>query len=161
MALTEDDLIKIKRMVLTATRKELVRYVDPSRHFTFLRSRLVLDERDCDELRSTTSRVASAEMFVDILIRKGASGYDEFCDALLYEKTQLFLLDRLNRTFEVLKSKVKEHKGKLVENPCEPSLLSTLKPTSRIVCMHPVFCVKVFVFFSISILLAVFVVSVE
>lgn len=113
MALTEDDLIKVKRTVLAAARKELVRNVDPSRHFTFLRSRLILDERDCDEMRSATSRIASAEMFVDILIRKGASGYDEFCDALLYEKTQLFLLNHLNRTFEVLKSKVKEHKGML------------------------------------------------
>lgn len=111
MSLTDEELVKIKQAVLTATRKDLVRNIDPRRHFTYLRSKLVLDERDCDEIRSTTSRIGAAELFVDILIRKGGTGYDEFRDALLYEKTQIFLLEKLDKTFEVLKSKVKEQKG--------------------------------------------------
>lgn len=113
MAVTEEELYKIKRTVLTHCRKNLVSNVDPRRHFTYLRSKLILDERDCDEIKAANSRIGSAEVFVDILLRKGSSGYDGFCDALLYEKTQLFLLEQLNRTFEVLKSKVKEEKGEI------------------------------------------------
>lgn len=117
MALTEEELVRIKKMVLTAARKEMVRNVDPQRHFTFLRAKLVLDERDCEEISAAKSRIASAELFVDILLRKGPNGYDHFCGALMYEKTQLFLLEHLNRTFEILKSKVKTHKGEEANAP--------------------------------------------
>ena len=111
MAVTEEDVNMIKRTVLTACRKDLVSNVDPRRHFTYLRSKMILDERDCDEIKSASSRIGSAEIFLDTLLRKGPSGYDGFCDALLYERTQMFLLEQMNKTFEVLKSKVKEQKG--------------------------------------------------
>ncbi len=113
MQLSEQDLAQIKANVLLCKRKELVDNVDPRRHLTYLRSKFVLDERDCDEVKSAQSRQASTEIFLDILARKGQAGYDGFTNALLYEETQIFLLRSLTNTLELLKAKVSEEKGNL------------------------------------------------
>ena len=108
--LDEKDLNGIKQNVLVHLRQELVDNVDPRRYMTFLRSKYVLDERDCDVIKSTPSRHASAEKFFDLLAKKGSSGYDEFCNALLYDKTQVFLLTSMNTTLQILKAKTKNLK---------------------------------------------------
>ncbi len=108
--LTADDLVNIKHTVLTLERQEIARNIDPSRFFGYLRAKYVFDERDCDEIRAVSSRVGSAEVFVDTLKRKGGKGYDEFCSALMNDKTQLFLLQRLTQTLELLRVKVIERK---------------------------------------------------
>ena len=109
--LEEKDLNEIKQKVLVHLRKELVDNVDPRRYMTFLRSKFVLDERDCDEIKSGPSRHASAEKFFDLLAKKGPTGYDEFCNALFYDKTQLFLLTSMSTTLQLLKAKTKKAKG--------------------------------------------------
>ena len=111
VSLSEKDLEHIKNTVLTLERQEISRNVDPRRFFAHLRAKFVFDERDCDEICACTSRIASAELFVDILKRKGAKGYDEFCVALMRDKTQTFLLQNMNKTLELLRSKVLERKG--------------------------------------------------
>lgn len=112
--LDEKDLAVIKQNVLVHLRKELVDNVDPRRYMTFLRSNYVLDERDCDEIKSGPSRHASAEKFFDLLAKKGPKGYDEFCNALMYDKTQLFLLTSMNTTLQILKDKTKKAKGTII-----------------------------------------------
>lgn len=111
ISLSEQDLVNIKQTVLTLERPEISRNVDPRRFFGHLRAKFVFDERDCDEICSCASRIASAELFVDILKRKGANGYDEFCIALMKDQTQTFLLQHMNKTLELLRSKVLERKG--------------------------------------------------
>ena len=110
--LEEEDLANIKIHVLILKRNELVENVDPRRYLTFLRSKYVIDERDCDEIKEVRSRQASAEVFLDILRRKGSTGYDEFCNALAYDKTQVFLLTAMTKTLELLKAKVLDNKAK-------------------------------------------------
>jgi hypothetical protein len=110
VSLTEQDLTNIKLTVLTLERQEIARNVDPRRFFGHLRAKYVLDERECDEIRSVPSRIGSAEAFIDILKRKGAQGYDEFCNALIKDQTQLFLLQRMSQTLEQLRAKVLERK---------------------------------------------------
>lgn len=110
--LEESDLESIKYNVLVHQRRQLVDNVDPRRFLTYLRSKFVIDERDCDEIRSTRSRSASVEVFLDILATKGQQGYDEFCNAILHDQTQVFLLTSMNQTLEILKAKVLEHKQK-------------------------------------------------
>lgn len=109
--LSEEDLAKIKACVLLHKRRELVENVDPRNHLTYLRSKLILDERDCDEIKSARSRQGSAEIFLDILARKGPAGYDEFCKSLLYDETQLFLHTSLTQALSLLRAKVLEDKG--------------------------------------------------
>ena len=108
--LTSEELVNIKHTVLTIQRQEIARNIDPKRFFGHLRSKYVFDESDCDEIRAVPSRIGSAELFVDTLKRKGGRGYDEFCNALMSDKTQVFLLQRLNQTLELLKAKVLERK---------------------------------------------------
>ena len=111
VSLSEQDLVHIKQTVLTLERQEISRNIDPRRFFAHLRAKFVFDERDCDEICNCPSRIASAELFVDILKRKGARGYDEFCIALMRDQTQTFLLQHMNKTLELLRSKVMERKG--------------------------------------------------
>lgn len=110
--LTAEDLSNIKHTVLTIERQEIARNIEPSRFFGHLRAKYIFDERDCDEIRGVSSRVGSAEVFVDTLKRKGSRGYDEFCNALMSDKTQMFLLQRLTQTLELLRVKVIEKKSK-------------------------------------------------
>ena len=110
VVLVEQELNSIKLAVLDLIRTEIVSNVEPRRHFTYLRSRNVLDERDCDEIKAIPSRAASAEKFLDILMKKGSKGYDEFCKALMYDQTQTFLLTKLSMKLDVLRAKVLEHK---------------------------------------------------
>lgn len=110
VSLTEQDLLNIKLTVLTLERQEIARNIDPRRFFGHLRSKYVFDEQDCDEIRSVKSRIESAEAFVDILKRKGSQGYDEFCNALMKDQTQLFLLQKMNKTLEQLRAKVIQRK---------------------------------------------------
>ena len=110
--LEESDLESIKYNVLVHLRRQLVENVDPRRFLTFLRSKYVIDERESDEIRSMRSRPASAEVFLDILATKGQEGYDEFCQAILHDQTQTFLLTSMNKTLEILKARVLEHKQK-------------------------------------------------
>ena len=108
MSLDEEDLKRIKAQVLVQMRRDLVKNIDARRLLTYLRSTYVLDERDCDEIKSKPSREACTEVFIDILSRKGPRGYDEFCNAILHDRTQTFLLTGMNKTLEVMKAKVME-----------------------------------------------------
>ncbi len=110
-ALSDKDLEQIKAGVLECKRRELVEKVDPTRHLSYLRGKFILNERDCDEIKSARSRQASMEVFLDIIVRKGSVGYDEFCNALIHEQTQIFLLTSLNNALQVLRAKVIQSKG--------------------------------------------------
>lgn len=109
--LDEGDLANLKAAVLLRLRPRLVSNVDPRKYMTFLRSKFVLDERDYGDIRAVASRPAAAEAFLDILATKGSHGYDAFCQALLEDRTQVFLLTEMTTTLELMKAKLKEHKG--------------------------------------------------
>lgn len=125
--LNEEDLKRIKAQVLVQMRRDLVKNIDARRLLTYLRSKYILDERDCDEIKSKSSREASTEVFIDILSRKGPRGYDEFCSAILHDRTQTFLLTAMNKTLEVMKAKVLELKRTLSSDTEHPSAYSTFQ----------------------------------
>ena len=106
--LDEDHMAEIKQLVLELLRKTLVENLYPDRFTCYLRSRRVMDEEDCDEIKGSRTRTKSAEQFIDILRRKGSRGYDEFCCALREEGTQIFLLRDMNKTLEFLKNKKRQ-----------------------------------------------------
>ena len=58
---------------------------------SYLRSKLVLDEEDCERiLNSGTTRQQKASIFLDVIKRKGAEGMKHFMDALQFENPALF-----------------------------------------------------------------------
>lgn len=110
-----DELSELKRYVLEASRKILVENVDAPRFLPYFRSKFVLDQRECDQIKSCSrqSRYDGAEKLLDVLITKGGSGYDQFCAAIMYDRTQMFLLTTLNKRLEILRD-WRKNQGKMV-----------------------------------------------
>lgn len=100
-----DELSELKRYVLEASRKILVENVDAPRFLPYFRSKFILDQRECDQIKSCSrqSRYDGAEKLLDALLTKGGSGYDHFCAAIMYDQTQMFLLTTLNKRLEILR----------------------------------------------------------
>ena len=107
----QEELEAIKQTVLTRLRRILVDSVDPANHLSYLRSKFVFTERDAEEISAPPSRSARAEVFLDKLSRKGSQGYDEFQNSLCRDRTQMFLLTSMTKTFELLKHKLRDFKG--------------------------------------------------
>lgn len=103
--LEDEDLSQLKRCVLDNMRSILVQNVDPTKFLPFLRSKLVLNDRESAEIKSCCSRSVydGADKLVDVLCTKGARGYDTFCEAIHQDRTQLFLLTGLNKRLELLR----------------------------------------------------------
>ena len=103
--LSGEDLSDLKRYVLEASRKLLVENVDAPRFLPYFRSRFILDQRECDQIKSCSlqSRYDGAEKLLDALLTKGALGYDHFCAAIMHDRTQMFLLTALNKRLEILR----------------------------------------------------------
>ncbi|XP_067662459.1 B-cell lymphoma/leukemia 10-like [Haliotis asinina] len=90
----------IKIEILREKRVQLVDYLNPERHFDFLRSRCVLSGEDCEEINHNVTRRQKASAMLDKLLDHGGSAYDRLCESLLRERTQMFLLKSLNMEYE-------------------------------------------------------------
>ena len=122
------DLAALKRCVLDSMRDTLVQNVDPTKFLPFLRSRFVLNDRESAEIKSCCSKSVfeGADKLVDVLCTKGAKGYDIFCEAILLDQTQVFLLTGLNRRLEYLRH-ARNERGVVmvccVRGPCIKTVL--------------------------------------
>ena len=128
----QEELEAIKKSVLTSSRRFLVDNIDPVYHLSYLRSKFVFSERDAEEVNAPSSRSARAEVFLDILSRKGSVAYDEFQNSLCRDRTQLFLLTSMTKTLELLRHKVKEFKGTCLSK-CIPAF-PCLEPSPNPIC---------------------------
>lgn len=81
-----------KKETLCNKRVELVKDIDPSKFFTYLRAKEVFDEDDQEDVCAGRTRKKKAELFIDILSRKSSHGFDMFCEALLQTAGQYHLL---------------------------------------------------------------------
>ena len=106
--LDQDQLCQISREILEMHRTSLVENIDPENHFPVLKSRNVITSSECDEISQLSSRHRRAERLVEILTTRGNDGYLALAESMVREKTQMFLLQKLNRSFESQRRK-KEH----------------------------------------------------
>lgn len=113
----QEDLAELKCFVLETMREILVNNVDPSNFLPFLRSKFVITGRESDTIKSCCSKSVydGAEKLIDVLCTKGAKGYDVFCDAILHNETQVFLLTELNKRLEMVKHVKKEQERTRIE----------------------------------------------
>jgi hypothetical protein len=75
--------------------------LQPEKHFAFLRTKRVFDEDDCEEINAKPTRRKKAELFLDILRKKGDSGFDYFCESFIEcGKTQLHILNQILDAYE-------------------------------------------------------------
>jgi hypothetical protein len=101
--LHSQNLRRLKLQVLESERHFLCQNLDPSSHFAFLRSAGVLtrdEQEQISNVKRQESTSASAGKLLDLLATK-QQGFDELCNALRMERTQMFLLERLNRCLEI------------------------------------------------------------
>ena len=80
------------KMKLQQHHLDIVQCLDLDRHFilSHLRSKLILDDEDCQIIRSPTSRQQQATKFIDVLITKGPNGFIHFIEALEIEYPHLY-----------------------------------------------------------------------
>jgi len=74
--------------------------IDPRRHYCYLRSKLILSSDDQERIDSGQTRRDRACRLIDILITKGPTAFDELCDSIREERTQIFLLELLHKALE-------------------------------------------------------------
>ena len=90
-----------KRETLSELRDVLVRDIDPTKFYAFLRSKSILDSDDQEEIECEKIRRRKAESFLDVLERK-SGGFDALCECLLNKTAgQLHLLEKLLKKFEL------------------------------------------------------------
>jgi hypothetical protein len=98
--LREQAVCEIKMKVIEKHYDDLCKYLEPRRHFSFLRSKSVLSQDDQEAINCLAVRTERCQKFLDILMTKGNSGFDELCASLQRERTQPFLLQELNLAYE-------------------------------------------------------------
>ncbi|KAK7488046.1 hypothetical protein BaRGS_00020637, partial [Batillaria attramentaria] len=86
--------------ILQEQRHGLVNNLIADRHMDFLRSKFILTQDDCEEINAQMTQRKRASKFLDILLTKGPTAYDMFCEAIRIDRTQTFILELLNRDYE-------------------------------------------------------------
>lgn len=92
------DVAKLE--VLRENRETLEQNILPDRHLSFLRSKGILSEDDCEEIEEKRGRGAQARKLMAILCKAGPRSLEELCKSLMAEGTQLFLVRILNEALE-------------------------------------------------------------
>ncbi|KAK6194800.1 hypothetical protein SNE40_000355 [Patella caerulea] len=93
-------LTAIKCEIIQEKRHELVKTLNAERHIDYLRSKFLLSEEDAQEISNCPSKQKKAGVFLDLIFKNGPRAYDKLCESLLIERTQIFLLEMLNKEYE-------------------------------------------------------------
>ncbi|XP_077134538.1 B-cell lymphoma/leukemia 10 [Ranitomeya variabilis] len=100
--LNEDIMADIKKEAIEHLRPYLCEKLIAERHFDYLRSKMILNKDDAEEIMcQTTSRKKAGEM-LDRLA-KNPKGLDELIESIRQQRTQDFLIEKI--TDEVLRVK--------------------------------------------------------
>ena len=90
----------IKLEILEEKRDHLTRSLDAEKYLAHLRSKRILDQDDEQVIKSKVTGRQKAETLLDMLARGDPSAFDELCEALLKNKTQVHILQMLLDSFE-------------------------------------------------------------
>lgn len=90
----------IKLEVLEEKRDSLTRSLDAEKYLAHLRSKRILDRDDEQVIKSKVTGREKAETLLDMLAKGDPIAFDELCEALLKNKTQIHLLQMLLDSFE-------------------------------------------------------------
>ncbi|XP_022107061.1 B-cell lymphoma/leukemia 10-like [Acanthaster planci] len=101
----EEYLHSLHNKVLEENRDFLCRNgtIEPKHHFTYLRSKGILNREICEEINHVVGPMARASRFIDELQRNGGpKAFTCFLESLRRDGTQIFVLRRLNKALEDL-----------------------------------------------------------
>ena len=90
----------IKLEVLEEKRDSLTKSLDAEKYLAHLRSKRIIDRDDEQIIKSKVTGREKAETLLDMLAKGDPIAFDELCEALLKNKTQIHLLQMLLDNFE-------------------------------------------------------------
>lgn len=87
-----DEECSYRHQVFEQHRIEIIQSVDTEKQFllNYLRSKLILDEEDCERISIAATRTQKVAKLLDILALKGPEACDSFVAALEYEHPKLY-----------------------------------------------------------------------
>ena len=115
---------EMKSQVLTGQMNYLCEELgDPGRYFPYLRSKGILDNEDCQRIRSEITSQAKTESFVETISRGRQSGrgehpFDVLVDALKKQRVQAHIARQLQKALARIKSDKEKEKGSIFINNC-------------------------------------------
>lgn len=89
-----------KSEVLKELRPFLVDNLEPQKLFAYLRSCQVLDSDDQEDIEAERTRRRKNERLLDHIKNRGADGFDNLCEAIRKNTTQLFILRKILNLFQ-------------------------------------------------------------
>ena len=89
-----------KSEVLKELRPFLVDKLEPHKLFTYLRSCQVLDGDDQEDIEAERTRKRRNERLIDMVKNRGQEGFDNFCEAIRQNATQIFILTKILNSFQ-------------------------------------------------------------
>ena len=89
-----------KSEVLKELRPFLVDNLEPQKLFAYLRSCQVLDSDDQEDIEAERTRRRKNERLLDHIKNRGADGFDNLCEAIRRNTTQLFILRKILNLFQ-------------------------------------------------------------
>ena len=100
--ITDTELEQLKRDVLRETVDELSRQMgDPGRYFSSFKSKYLLDQADCEQIKSHSTSVERVTMLIETVLpregRRGEHPYDVLIEALHRMKVHVHLARLLNQ----------------------------------------------------------------
>ncbi|XP_041369465.1 B-cell lymphoma/leukemia 10-like [Gigantopelta aegis] len=92
----------IKQEILRDKRFEIVKSLNPARHYDYLRSKYLLSGEDVEEIQKQETQQKRASLFLDKILQNGPNNcYDLLCESILVaDKTRMHLLTMLNKEYE-------------------------------------------------------------
>ncbi|KAL3871522.1 hypothetical protein ACJMK2_039515 [Sinanodonta woodiana] len=96
----EDLILDLKIQVLEEKRAELCKNLTAIEHFPYLRSKYILTLEDEEVIKQELTSKQKNSKFLDLLIKRGPKAFDELVKSILEIKTQVFLAEMLNKTYE-------------------------------------------------------------
>ncbi|XP_028329103.1 B-cell lymphoma/leukemia 10 [Gouania willdenowi] len=100
--LTEEEMIEIKKDVMTQMRHYLCKSIRADRHLDFLRSRRILTKEDAEDISCRSTQGKRTGVMLDIL-SENPQGLDALLDSIRENKSQDFIIVKI--TDEVQKAK--------------------------------------------------------
>ncbi len=88
-------MLKSHRKILLKNRVDLVRDLEPNDLVNFLYQDDILSENDVELLKAESTRKKRAEMFLDLIPRKGPKAFDAFIESLRQENGTKHLAEAL------------------------------------------------------------------
>ena len=111
---TAQEISDLQRQTLEEQRLVIVRDVDPSRYFAYMRSKGTLDADDEEEISAKPTRRKRCEEFLNVLSSRGSAGYVSFVEALIKGRVQVHIAQAMNQRYEALLDELRRRKGELL-----------------------------------------------